>query len=300
MSTRREYCQSCGRPRRALEWSCPECQSGIYTPRAKSGAVDLVKLLGPLQALPGISPGTALLLFGGRGSGKSTVALQAFESPWVLSTEMEPGLILSYAERLGVKPLGVRELHREELGIVCELPEPGQADGLILDSLNGVGHVEEVFAWVKDAALRLSLPLVVIAQVTTDDSVRGGEHVPHLAHVVAHCRKTEVGRELVIEKNRFGPEMSIPWCMAGENAPPYFYTVEGKRGRYRLSPYPWSSSKVWDAVAAGELDKPEAPAAASAQHHILYRGFVEPPDWQERKRFCEARGVHYYKVGYGE
>lgn len=306
MEARREYCQACSRPRRALEWSCPECGCAIYTTRAKVGRVDVVPLCGPLGELPGLARGTALLLYGGRGGGKSTVALMSSSRPWVLTTEMEPGLIRSYAERLGVDIAGASWVEQvpgddgEPGELRAEMPEAGDADALILDSLNGTSTPEALFKWAKGAALRLDLPLIVIAQVTSDHQVRGGEHVPHLAHVVAYCRSTEYGRELEIEKNRFGPTLSIPWTMPGEQAPPYFYVVDGKRGRYTLRAYPWASSPVWDAVKAGELERPEPPAAAAAQHSDLYRGFVEPPDWQARARFCEARGVPYHKVGYGQ
>lgn len=306
MATQREYCQECGRARRALEWACPDCDCGIYTHRSKSGRVDLVPLCGPLVELPGIARGCALLLYGGRGGGKSTVALMSFERPWVLSTEMEPALIRSYADRLGVDLAGacwVEDLGQDEQGrrgFEADLPEPGQADGLVLDSLNGEGTPESLFHWAQAAALKLDLPLIVIAQVTADHAVRGGEHVPHLAHVVVCCRSTEYGRELEVEKNRFGATSAIPWTMPGEQAPPYAYVVEGRAGRYTLKAYPWASSPVWDAVQRGDLERPSLPAAASAVHSELYRGFVEPPDWQARARFCAARGVPYYKVGYGE
>lgn len=283
-----------------LEWSCP-CGCGIYTTRPTRGTVDVQPLHGPLAELEGLAPGSAGLLYGARGSGKSTMALQAFERPWVLSTEMEPALVLAYAQRLGVSPAGVRELERDDNGdLVAELAEGGQADGLIVDSLNGLGQPEQVFMWSRDAAVALGVPLLAIAQITTDERVRGGELVPHLAHVLIRCAKTAVGRELVIEKNRFGPERSIPWCMDGERAPPYFYVVGGKRGSYRLQAHPWAASKVWDAVINGDLGRPERPAAAAAEWSPLYNGFVEPPDWRERQRFCAARGVQYYKVGYGE
>lgn len=287
-----------------MEWSCT-CGCGIYTHRAKTAEMHLQTLEGPLGELAGLAPATALLLYGGRGGGKSTIALMSFKRPWVITTEMEPALIRSYAERIGASLEGAAWLERsaDESGQVvlsAELPEPGQADGLILDSLNVGGSPEALFEWAEAAAAGLDIPLIVVAQITTDERVRGGEHVPHLAHVVVHCISTDFGRELHVEKNRFGATTSIPWMMPGDQAPRYFYVVEGKRGSMKLTPYPWARSKVWDAVKAEKLDKPDLPAAAAAVWDDLYGGFVEPPDWQARAAFCEARGVTYYKVGYGE
>lgn len=298
MKSQRTYCMECGRPRGALEFSCPGCGCAIYDSRSPRAEIQVRPLSGPLTDLPPVGVSAEILLYGARGGGKSTVALMALKRPWVLSTEMEPGLIRSYARRLGVELAGVEFVDFDEQGPTALLPDPGAADGLILDSVNGAGpsRVENIYSWASNAAAGLSVPLILIAQITADQRVRGGEHVPHQVDVVIECRKTATGRELQVEKNRFGPEPSIPWCMPGETAPPYFYAVEGSAGRYRLKPYPWASSEVWDAVSKGKLDRVKPPAAAAAVRSALYRGWVEPPDWEARARFAEARGVHYYRM----
>ena len=308
---RREYCVSCARRRAPQDFVCPSCGGVFWSDQLdpsliadRAAALDLRRLAGVLETLPGLPPGDVLLLHGATGSGKSTLALSAFRRPIVVTTEMHPGLILSYAERLNVQVAAVADLvcELDELGaprLSAALPEHVEADGLIVDSLNGLGHVEAVFEFALRLGAERHLPIVIVAQHTADDKIRGGEHVPHMGHVIAEVRQTEGGgREVNVTKNRFGPVCVLPFVLPGEGAErDYFYVVEGRRGRYQLSAYPWAASPVWDAVEAGILPPIARPAAAAARRSDLYGGWVEPPDWRERERFALSRGVSYYAVG---
>jgi hypothetical protein len=216
---------------------------------------------------------------------------------WVLSTEMGAAVIHAYGDRLGAEVVGVGEVRLTDDGPDADLPEPGEIDLLGLDSMNGIGHVEEVFRWARDRAARLAVPLFATAQVTTDGDVRGGTHVPHLCDVGLTVQRTAGGREIVVWKNRYGSETSIPWVLPGEETPPYYYVVTGRAGRFQLRPYPWVGSEVWDAVAQEKLPRVARPAAAAARRSGLYGGWVEPPDWEDRRRFCAARGVAYFQPG---
>lgn len=252
------------------------------------------------------------VLYGRSGSGKTTAGLLAMRTGvWVVSTEMSANRVAHYAERLGVDLVGVDEIRSmEELDHVTP---PAGVRAMVVDSLNGLGPscVIDFYAWVERTIRAHGLPCVMIAQTTADDDVRGGESVPHACHVLIHCRETPEGRELYIQKSRFGGPMGIiPWMMPGDPIPRHYYTIEPtKGGRYELRAVPWTSNQVWDALRAGKLaGAPPPPAAAAAvQEPGLYGamvsdtgGWVEPPDWKRRAEFCKARGITYWKVGYGE
>lgn len=296
------YCQDCGRQRGPRDWACPNCGNGIYGPlvRRKLPALDLVKLRGPLETLPGLGLGTVLVLYGERGTGKSTVALQAFERPWMITTEMEPGLCASYAARLGVDMVTASEVRSVE--DLATLTPPEGFTGIVIDSLNGLGFaaVDALWSWLTSTCRAEGVPAVAVAMTTTSDGVRGGEVVPHSCHVLVHCRVTGEGRDLDVQKNRFGGVLTIPWVLAGEELANVYYSVEPtKNGGYQLVAAPWCKSDVWDRVRSKHLpNPPPCPAAAAARWDPdLYGGWVEPPDWKRRAAYSEARGVPYWRPG---
>jgi hypothetical protein len=301
-----QFCITCARARLPREWSCPDCGEALYGPSVGAGRVPaptptgIVGVLGELTPLP---PGKVAVLFGERGSGKSTVALQAIERPAVITTEMGPDRVAEYCGRLGV------ELVRSA---APELGDDGEwrwehpcegATGLVLDSLNGEGpgHVAAFMALARRLAVSLNLPAICVAQITVEGGVRGGEHAPHAADVVARIERSANGwRRLVVEKTRFGPERHTLFQLGGaaglsqQLVGEYFYEVVGAEGRYRLEPYPFHRSEVWAAVEAEELPKQKPPVAAAARKAPLYGGWVEPPDHLARAAFCAALGVTYY------
>lgn len=293
----REYCQQCGRTRRPAEWTCPRCSCPIYGPSAVRGQASHPQALcGELSALRGLEPGEALVLYGAKGSGKTSVALRAFARPLVITTEMSASRLFEYGERLGVHVVEVIELRLSDEG-APELPEwEGEADGLVLDSLNGRGDVVAVWQLVEAFAGDHGLPLVVVAQTTTDGGVRGGEYVPHACTVLAEVRREGDAREIVVEKDRHGSDVDvIPFTLGTTSPPPHFFTVEGKPGRYQLVAYPWGASEVWEAAERGKLKPPAPPVAAAARFSKLHGGWVEPPDHQAREAFCAARGIPYWR-----
>lgn len=303
-----QFCLACGRARAPSEWSCPEpCGCGEYCDSVGAGRSPpapqptLGGVLGRLVTLP---RGGVLVLYGERGCGKTTLALSSMKRPAVITTEMRPDLVAAYCDRLGVAlaRAGSPVLEAEEWTWPHEM---GDADGIVLDSLNGEGpgHVASLLALGRGLAQTAQLPLVAIAQITVEGTVRGGEHAPHAADVVVRVeRSTAAWRRVRVEKNRFGPEGTTLFRLGAagpetQERDVYYYEVTGAEGRYRAEPYPWTRSEVWAAVEAGQLTAPAPPAAAAARRSGLYGGWVEPPDSAAREAFAEGLGIPYFRPG---
>lgn len=294
------YCLICGRAQLQGEWSCP-CGGCIYGPalsrqEGRQLPSSLTGLLGQVAALP---RGKTLLLYGPRGCGKSTIALQGLPKPVVVSTEMGADMVAAYAKRLKVKlsRVGAPE-HDEELGWRWAHGFE-DAGGIIVDSVT-VRDPLELFHAARDWGMASGLPVICVSQVTVDGQVRGGSQLAHEADVVVSLLPVDGVRELTVEKSRFGPQTSLRFRLDGEGpalAGGYFYTVAGDFPGYRLAPYPWSDSEVWAAVEKGELDAPAGPPlAVAARRSTLYGGWVEPPDVNARAAFAERHGVPFWRL----
>ncbi|MCB9759739.1 MAG: hypothetical protein H6739_07840 [Alphaproteobacteria bacterium] len=294
------YCLRCGRARLPREWSCP-CGGSVYGDalRNQEGAQAPSVLRGLLGQVTLLPPGGVMLLYGPRGSGKSTVALQGFERPAVVTTEMGADLVLAYAKRLGVScAIAAEPAFDEEAG--WRWPHGwADADGVVVDSVT-VGEPLALFeaaaAWGRAAGLAV----ICVSQVTVKGEARGGSQLAHKADVVVRLVPDAGARELVVEKSRFGPQGSMRFRL-GDDGPhragAFYFTVTGDYPAYRLDPYPWTGSEVWEAVERGELDRaPDPPVACAARRSALYGGWVEPPDIEDRRAFAERHGVTFWRL----
>lgn len=248
-------------------------------------------MAGPL-AVVAVPRDARILLYGSRGSGKSSLALAAFTTSLVVTTEMEPSLVLAYARRMGTRA----EVRTADwLGEAPDLQGLAHVEGVILDSISG--WPEEPIAVVRRGeavAAQLRCPLVCIAQITADERERGGPVVGHYVDVIGRVEQAQGVRLVSIEKNRFGDCRATSFTLGAEEATGLYYTVVGQAPRYRLAAYPWHPSRVWDAAAARKLTPPEPPAACAAEYSALYGGWVEPPDRAARAAFAESQGVAYW------
>lgn len=296
------YCARCGRSHVDDEWSCPSCGGCIFT-AALDGSVrpeaEASVLRGVLARVATLPRNGSMLLYGPPAGGKSTLALTAFQRPAVISTEMSPAAVVSYGHRLGVhvsKAAPPETLPAEDGSCAWSWPyEPEDPDGLVLDSVNGAPDPMAFLAWGIAEAGRRRLPLVAIAQVTVDGSVRGGTALPHLVDVVVHVGPSN-GQQLArCEKCRFGPPGTALFGLgsAGAQLADGWWVVTGTAPAYKLEPWPWASSDVYAAADAGELELPEPPIAVAAKH-TRRLGWVEPPDVHGRRAFAEASGVPYF------
>lgn len=261
-------------------------------------------LLGEMIELP---PGGLVLCYGGKGGGKTTVALSAFTGATFGTTEMSPDNVRTYARRLGAK-LGQVVVPRrvdDDAGPHVDLRVTGPCD-YVLDSLNGTKAPTVALAACR-ALCDQGGRVIALAQITQDDRVRGGEDLPHDADVVIHFERISGQTRVTVEKNRFGEEASriITLGEAGVKGLPRdrYYSVEGQGPHFRLEPWPSSSAK--HAALLVEAEKiaaegllctlPEPPAAVTALRSRLYSGgWIEPVDWQARRDYAEAAGIPHY------
>ena len=161
------------------------------------------KLLG--TALP--TGGSATLLFGDPGAGKSTLALAllgyaaaAGRNVLFIAAEMGPGPALrSIASKAGVLPLSDRLQVAGAGGVrhVEELLAAAQPEVAVVDSLQSVrAEAGDISRWRT-----LTRHLVVVAHVTTDGRARGGPPVEHRPDVVLKAVRE---KGLTVLKSRFG------------------------------------------------------------------------------------------------
>lgn len=290
------YCGHCGQPRPLQRLSC-DCGCWVFVPSLSSnvelGAEPPSVLRGPIASVANMPDCATLLLYGRRGVGKSTLALQAVERPAVISTEMSAEQVVRYATRLGVHVVCVApvvatqgEDGRWDYSWPYEAPEAG---GLVVDSVNGVADPVGFFRWVRAEADRRGLPLVLTGQVTTEGTLRSGTSIPHEVDVVVQLTPSAGGVVMVSEKNRFGPLRSAVWRAQQQDRR---YVVTGGQGDYALGVWPWTSSEVYDDYDAKLINLPPAPTAVAARR-TRRDGYVDPEDVAERAAFAEAAGVTF-------
>lgn len=299
------YCAKCGRSHVEDEWSCPSCGGCIFVPALDASVrpeAEASTLRGVLSRVAVLPRNGSMLLYGPPAGGKSTLALTAFSRPAVISTEMSPAAVVSYGHRLGVyvtKAAPPETLPAEDGSCTWSWSwEPEDPDGLVLDSVNGAADPGAFLSWGIAEARRRRLPLIAIAQITTDGSVRGGTSLPHLVDVVVHVGPAN-GQQLArCEKCRFGPPGTALFGLGGAGAElsQGLFVVTGRAPAYKLEAWPWAPSDVYTAADAGRLTLPAPPLAVAARM-TRSMGWIEPPDMDARRAFAEASGVTYYSPG---
>lgn len=313
-----EFCLSCGRPRAQGEWGCP-CGGDVYGDEVPAGVggletFPLRPLVGQLGALLSVRPPAVVAMHGRRGSGKTTLALQACRRPHVVTAEMDEDLVSAYLARLGVRHAGISRPRRAE----DEAGQPvlrwgasaEEADELVLDSATETGDELLAVQMARAWAIRRSGVAIVIFQHTKAGEARGSAQALHACDVEVLVEQLEGERLVSVVKNRFGGTASAAFDLAdGAPAAPArdrYYSVEGEAPAYRLVPYPSPRSGPYAAFwrwAEAELGKdegepvslPDPPCAVAALRSELYRPpWAEPPDVAARAAFARAQGVPYW------
>jgi DNA repair protein RadA/Sms len=194
-------------------------------PRAASGIAELDRALGG-----GLVPGSAILVGGDPGIGKSTLLLQAAAAfatrgtPAVyISGEEAAGQIRMRAQRLGLARAPLRlatETNLRDILTTLEAERPALA---VIDSIQTIwaDHVESApgsVAQVRAAAHELvtfakrrGVAIVLVGHVTKDGQIAGPRVVEHMVDTVLYF-EGERGHQFRIlraVKNRFGPADEI-------------------------------------------------------------------------------------------
>jgi DNA repair protein RadA/Sms len=174
----------------------------------------LVTGLGPFdKALGGgFVPGSAVLLSGERGAGKSTLSLRlvaAMSDALYIASE-ETQLQVEYRmTRTAIEAAGVPILETYDVEEILEWASDYRL--LLVDSVhrlrNSTEASEALIRYVKEEGKSL----VCVAHLTKDGTVRGPSTFGYLYDVEIEVRRVnETARELVTLKNRWGPEGHWP------------------------------------------------------------------------------------------
>ncbi|WP_288814465.1 DNA repair protein RadA [uncultured Corynebacterium sp.] len=185
-----------------------------------SGISELDRVLGG-----GVVPGSAILLAGEPGVGKSTLLLEVAAS-WarmersalIITAEESVGQVRQRAERTGALLDRLFLASENDLATAIDIVENIKPDLLIIDSLQtmtasdvegvagGVAHTKAVAATLTSLAKITGIPIVIVGHVTKEGTVAGPRTIEHLVDVVLNFEgdKHSSLRFLRGIKNRFG------------------------------------------------------------------------------------------------
>ncbi len=195
-------------------------------PRLSTGIGELDRVLGG-----GLVPGSAILLGGDPGIGKSTLTLQAAaalahagERVVYLSGEESIEQIRLRARRLGLAdaPVALAAATRVE-EVLAALDRPGPPALLVVDSIQTlwsesleaapgtVGQLRACAQALVGLAKRRGPAVLLIGHVTKDGAIAGPKVLEHLVDTVLYFEgeRGEAYRILRAVKNRFGPANEI-------------------------------------------------------------------------------------------
>lgn len=194
------------------------------TPRHRVGVAGVDRVLGG-----GVVPGSAILLAGEPGVGKSTLLLQvaaqlaSLGEVLYVSAEESARQVAMRAQRLGV--LHEKVLLLAEAGVEQALAAAATARPavVIADSVQAmyservpavpgsVTQVREVAAQLVEYAKRGGTPVLMVGHVTKEGLVAGPKSLEHLVDVVLEFggSSTHPHRTLRATKNRFGPALEL-------------------------------------------------------------------------------------------
>ena len=187
--------------------------------RTKSGSNELDRVLGG-----GIVPGSAILLGGDPGIGKSTLLLQVIailsetSSVLYVSGEESAQQVSRRATRLQLSVDKVKILCEISLETILATAEKLSADALVIDSIQtvfsdelqsapgSVGQVRECAARLVRFAKRTNTTIFLAGHVTKDGSIAGPRVLEHMVDSVLYFEGNSGSRFRIIRaiKNRFG------------------------------------------------------------------------------------------------
>ena len=189
-------------------------------PRLYLGFAEMNRVLGG-----GLVPGSLVLIGGEPGIGKSTLLLQvsgmAAKNNRVvayISGEESINQVKLRAERLNISGSGIYFLSESNLAAVLDCLEEGQADLVVIDSIQtmysgDVSGTPGSIAQVRECTLRLEywakqndVPVLITGHVTKEGAIAGPGTLEHIVDVVLYFEGEPFSSYRVLRsvKNRFG------------------------------------------------------------------------------------------------
>jgi DNA repair protein RadA/Sms len=188
-------------------------------PRLPTGMVELDRVLGG-----GLVPGSAVLVGGDPGIGKSTLLLQlaarvASRAPVLYVTgEESAAQVRGRAERIGAVVEGLHLAATTDLETALAAIEHARPALAVVDSVQtmtsaelagpagSVGQVREVAARLAEAAKLSGTSVALVGHVTKEGTVAGPRTLEHIVDAVIYLEGERLGstRLLRAAKNRFG------------------------------------------------------------------------------------------------
>ena len=250
-------CQSCGTVHGKWAGRCDACgqwnslveeakaQNARPTSKRSGKGLDFVDLASETADLPrlkttiaeldrvtggGLVPGSAILVGGDPGIGKSTLLLQAVGAlanagakTAYISGEESTGQVRRRARRLGLADANVQLASETSLGPILDGLNAAKPDVVVIDSIQTMwsdqlgaapGTVAQVRHCAQDLtryAKRRGATLIIVGHVTKDGQIAGPRVVEHMVDAVLYFEgdRQHQFRILRAHKNRFGPTDEI-------------------------------------------------------------------------------------------
>ncbi len=257
-------CQSCGGVHAKWAGRCGECgewntlveevtaQKPKSASRRKGRGLEFVDLGSESPALPrmvttisefdrvtggGLVPGSALLVGGDPGIGKSTLLLQAMarlaesgRKVAYISGEEATAQVRRRAVRLGLAKSPVDLAAETSLGVILDGLMERRPDVVVIDSIQTLwseqlaaapGTVAQVRACAQELtryAKKSGCAIILVGHVTKDGQIAGPRVVEHMVDAVLYFEgdRAHQFRILRAHKNRFGPTDEIGVFEMGE------------------------------------------------------------------------------------
>jgi len=218
--------------------------------RLSSGIEEVDQVLGG-----GLVPGSAILLGGDPGTGKSTLLLQLSSSftgrkpVLYVSGEESPGQIRNRSLRLNIKGDSIELLCETRTAAIRKAVEQIKPGIIIIDSIQTLfspeaGQIPGTVNQIKfntyeliSLCKEINIPLFLVAHVTKDGSIAGPKAIEHLVDTVLYFEQADNEIRLLRSvKNRFGPTDELGLFTMSEdgliqiNNPSTHFMVERKDG----------------------------------------------------------------------
>ena len=238
-------CDSCGEWNVLVEEITSQHSKPVRKGSKKTRGIDFVDLGGESADVPrlrtniaeldrvtggGLVPGSALLVGGDPGIGKSTLLLQAVGrladsglKTAYISGEESAGQVRRRAKRLGVSESPVSLASETSLGPILDGLMAERPDVVIIDSIQTLwtdqlgaapGTVAQVRACAQELtrfAKKRGACVILVGHVTKDGQIAGPRVVEHMVDAVLYFEgdRAHQFRILRAHKNRFGPTDEI-------------------------------------------------------------------------------------------